>query len=273
MPRLLDWVTRSADGDRSPLQFTKSCPGFAPAWYRFLKLDGRHVLLLGNVCGTCGFFFERIDAVNGGMNFPDLQLRLAKGLVELDDDAIKTLLQVMPKSEYIIGLLRLKVEKVNPLGNNDYFAVEQESYNGGSYYNEPPHDPQAKYFRVSGRSGIDIKYPELDGRAFDFIVPLAAEDSLDEERVQFYEAKSESGLAPTAISLSKLDIKGPGDGGEVHWCLAHYLIDGHHKLEAAARTGQEISLIAFIAIDHGISKREHVVNLLDSFDGPGQVRS
>ena len=48
-------------------------------------------------------------------------------------------------------------------------------------------------------------------------------------------------------------MKSPADHGTDHWCLAHYLLDGHHKIAAAARRQQPVTLVAFVAVEQGIS--------------------
>ena len=44
-----------------------------------------------------------------------------------------------------------------------------------------------------------------------------------------------------------------------HWCLAHYVLDGHHKVLAAAEGGATVGLLSFLAVEQGIS-RIHEVN-------------
>lgn len=72
---------------------------------------------------------------------------------------------------------------------------------------------------------------------------------------------------PTAVSISVLDVKSPADWDEEkditsHWCLAHYLIDGHHKVYAAAKDGKPLTLISFINVGHGVSSEEEIIDLL-----------
>ncbi|MFC7671351.1 hypothetical protein ACFQT0_31050 [Hymenobacter humi] len=83
---------------------------------------------------------------------------------------------------------------------------------------------------------------------------------LDTERVAHYRTEIEKGGTPTAVALSVLDVKGPAwldESGTIppyteHWCLAHYLLDGHHKMYAASLLQKPIHLLAFIALDECI---------------------
>lgn len=91
---------------------------------------------------------------------------------------------------------------------------------------------------------------------------------LEDNRVSQYEKLLAEENKPTAVSLSILDIKQPADWeGEKdvtsHWCLAHYLIDGHHKVNAAAKIGSSINLISFVALSEGVSSVEEVNEILE----------
>lgn len=59
-----------------------------------------------------------------------------------------------------------------------------------------------------------------------------------------YKMALETKASGTAIAVAILDVRGPADWNDElppdpveHWCLTHYLIDGHHKLNAARRWG------------------------------------
>jgi hypothetical protein len=100
--------------------------------------------------------------------------------------------------------------------------------------------------------------PVQEARLFDFVVPMFPETWLNDDRMEFYSGQLQRGVEPTAVALSVLDVKGPADEGADHWCMAHYLLDGHHKVAAAARSGRPITLVSFIAVDHGISSAAKV---------------
>lgn len=69
----------------------------------------------------------------------------------------------------------------------------------------------------------------------------------------------------TAVSIAVLDVKSPADwSGDQepdpveHWCLTHYLLDGHHKLHAASESGKPLNLLSFVALSQGVSDREQI---------------
>ena len=60
------------------------------------------------------------------------------------------------------------------------------------------------------------------------------------------------------MAFTTLDVRQQADwdtpaGGLVHWGLTHYLLDGHHKLEAAARDGLGVRLLAMVSLDHSLA--------------------
>ncbi len=44
---------------------------------------------------------------------------------------------------------------------------------------------------------------------------------------------------------------------DTHWCLARYLLDGHHKLFAAAND-QPVRLLSFLSVDDGICNTDDI---------------
>ena len=71
---------------------------------------------------------------------------------------------------------------------------------------------------------------------------------------------------PTAVAVSTLDIcapatTGPNQDWYEHWVLTHFLLDGHHKLEAAAASGREVQLLSLVSVDASLARREDVERL------------
>lgn len=63
---------------------------------------------------------------------------------------------------------------------------------------------------------------------------------------------------PTAVAVSTLDLCQPALSPHAtdeyeHWGLTHFLLDGHHKLEAAASAGGTVQLLSLLALDESLS--------------------
>ena len=90
---------------------------------------------------------------------------------------------------------------------------------------------------------------------------------LDQKTLAEYEVSYSRNVMPTAVSISVLDVKEPvqWDGPKdirSHWCLAHYLIDGHHKVYAAVEEKKPLTLISFLSVSEGVSSAEEIDELV-----------
>jgi hypothetical protein len=158
----------------------------------------------------------------------------------------------MPDGLYRVGLIDVAPELVRPGDARDYFANEQVDLFGIDTFWNLPHDPRTEYYR-----GRTLEVGE-QGRLFEFVVPMVPGSWLKPETVSGYESRLAAGDRPTALAFSVLDVKQPFDWeGEprvtTHWCLAHFVLDGHHKLFAAARTGATLGLLAFLNVTESVA--------------------
>ncbi len=70
------------------------------------------------------------------------------------------------------------------------------------------------------------------------------------------------GSRPTAVAVSTLDVCEPatdlGKDVYAHWGLTHFLLDGHHKVQAASEAGAPITLLSLIGLDASLADPEQV---------------
>lgn len=55
---------------------------------------------------------------------------------------------------------------------------------------------------------------------------------------------------------------GRATGGGEHWCLAHYLLDGHPKVYAAASADAPVGLLSFLAVCQSIAEPEDALEVV-----------
>lgn len=72
-----------------------------------------------------------------------------------------------------------------------------------------------------------------------------------------------------ALALGVLDVRGPEDLSEdvpyqQHWCLAGYLLDGHHRVQAAAELGVGIDVLLFLSRQASIASEEEIAAAIDA---------
>ena len=238
---------------QSKLAFTTTGERDWKVWDRFLSLGNEQLLHIGNVCDTCEFFFNRMtNATISGFEIEQVRAELESGIATVDSTA-NSLAQLIPNGNYIAALFECQPQLAGTERTPDYFSCEQRM-TWPDDDDEP--SPTTEYYR-----GASTAMPDQQ-MLFEFHVPLNDTSNLDAERVDHYKALIKSGMRPTAVSLSVLDVKEPTsfpedeNGNEVepefkkHWCFANYLLDGHHKMFASHSVGMPITMLAFIAVDH-----------------------
>jgi hypothetical protein len=235
--------------------------GAWPEWDRFITLDGRKAHYIGNICGTCPFIFERRDGANSKASPAELAESLRKGISRVDGSITDAAIGVLPKGTYKAMLLDCVPRWISPSQKGDYFFEEQIQLWGVDPFWGVPHYVKNEYYRTES-----VKISDR-ARLFEFIVPMFPKRYLEDKTIQSYEVLLRDRTMPTALAISVLDVKGPADWqGDPqvteHWCLAHYLLDGHHKTYAASNACQPLSLLSFLAVDKGVSSNDQIEKAL-----------
>ncbi|NGM49913.1 hypothetical protein G5B46_09880 [Caulobacter sp. 602-2] len=259
MSSLIQSLSVDAAGNASRLDFSTTGGVNWPEWYRFLTIDGQPAYLIGNVCNTCTFFFERKEGAKGGLGVEALAETLEAGVSELAAGLTEQMAAAMPSGRYDALLLRVEPQATIHGGPGDYFTSEQLKAWGPCGAWNPKNEPAAPYYRAGVRPVASTE------QLFEFIMPMFPPGDLAPSRIDHYRALIEDGQEPTALAISVLDVKYTDE--ETHWCLAHYLLDGHHKVEAAARNGRPITLVSFLAHEKGTSSSDQIAKALSILGG------
>ena len=256
MNRLRKIISKS----QSRISFLSKGGGSWKVWDRYLAIDGKEAFHIGNVCETCSFFFERIEGTNKSIKPKELIDSLNYGLKSITPQLVEQLSLIIPEGDYWVFTSRILPTLVVPGEADDYFVKEQVDTWGMGPPGSLSHDPKTEYYRLR-----TVSLPNRS-KLFEFLIPLLSRDWLNQQRVTFYREEIGKGSEPTAISIAVLDVKEPAtiepgcdpENCYSHWCLANYLIDGHHKVFAAAMEGKSITMITFLAVDRGVSSEEDV---------------
>ncbi|MFK0009146.1 hypothetical protein ACIQTZ_19080 [Paenarthrobacter sp. NPDC090520] len=207
-------------------------------------------------CGTCPLVFERLEGATETVSIPEVQLQLNSGLEGIDDGVLNALASVLPAGQYIPLLLEVRPGLVYPGKPGDYFSEEQVDTWGLSGFWGLPEYPSTPYYRT-WQAPVD-----QTAHAFEFVVPMVPPTWNDSGRVAEYSAMLADVSTPTAVSVSVLDVCQPAmDNGSdyyVHWGLMHFLLDGHHKMQAAAESGRPLRLLSLLAVEDGLSSEDKV---------------
>jgi len=248
----------------SVLGFTRTGGENWAEWDRFLKLDGKPAYHIGNICNTCEFFFKRLDGATHSVSADQLAATLAAGPPPMERAWIETVGALLPLGDYVPFYTQAPIRLVTPGTKGDYYVEEQVSTWGVDTFWGLPHDPRTEYYR--GRQ-VSLSPLAHGNRAiFEFVVPMFPHGWLTQDRVCEYRARR-AAEPPTALAVSVLDVKGPADWQEQpdlveHWCLAHYLLDGHHKAYAASMTQASLGILSFLAVDQSIASPEQAIEVV-----------
>lgn len=248
---------------KSLLSFSFEGSGSWPEWYRFLTWDKQQLIKIGNICETCGFFFEHINE-DKKPRYPlsDVRPELQDGLTDINY-GIKAFSRLVPKGNYMAMHMQLEPKSVRDGQVSNYFKDEYATT--WNDFSSPSNDD---YYRCES---LAIAPKE---KVFEFVIPFQTRESLNEERVEFYKQLLSQGQRPTAIAIGVLDVNVSEEYHEepqslsTHWSFANYVLDGHHKLEAAAQTGTPISMLTFLSFDHSWKYVGELVHFYESGKKP-----
>ena len=240
------------------------------AWagIRYLYMADRPIFELSFWCGTCPFLFERLGGATETVSIDRLEDTLATGIDDFDPQVVEAFGGLLPKGRYVPLLLEIAPRLVYPMKPGDYFSEEQVRHQGLNGFWGLPEHPHTPYYRGDQR--------EIDAgnRLFEFIVPIVPPSWNDADRVSKHRERLKQDSRPTAVAVSIVDITRPEEprgpeGDQIHWGLVHFLLDGHHKLQAAAEGSRSLRLLSLLSLENGLSKEEDAVRVADQLGKVG----
>lgn len=228
---------------------------------RRLFAYGRSAFELGLWCGTCPFLFERQEGSRETFSLNEFAAKLAQGVDEIDSQIAHGYGSLLEQGDYLPMLLRVEPTLTYPCGENDYFSHEQVDTWGIDAFWGLPENPRTPYYRTFSAPVTS------EAHLYEFVVPMVPPNWNDRTRVLEYQRFLANGTVPAAVAISILDVVAPAVDDEsvdyhTHWCLTHFLLDGHHKMEAAALTGSSIDVLTLVALDFGLSSQSDRLDLL-----------
>ncbi|MFI8823963.1 hypothetical protein [Streptomyces sp. NPDC053431] len=238
---------------------------------RLLLVDDEPAFELSFYCGTCPLLFRRLESATQKLSLESVQERLTGALDDPDDGGvIDAFGALLPQGEYLPLLLDVEPRLIVPGQAGDYFSGEQVTTWGVDQFwglPEYPHTPYYRTFETAVDAGAHL---------YEFVVPMVPPTWNERERVEEYMALMGRGAVPTAVAISTLDVCEPAAGTPVdhyrHWGLTHFLLDGHHKLEAAATAGRPVRLLSLLTLSESLAAAEDCARLPDLRARPRSAR-
>ncbi|MFE1949257.1 hypothetical protein ACFW9D_02175 [Streptomyces sp. NPDC059524] len=239
---------------------------------RLLMVDDEPAFELSFYCGTCPLLFRRLEAAREKLSLESMQERLTGALDDPGDSGVLDAFgALLPEGEYLPLLLSVEPRLVVPGKDGDYFSGEQVATWGIDQFWGLPEYPHTPYYRTF-ETAVDA-----DAHLYEFVVPMVPPTWNERHRVEEYVASMEAGTVPTAVTISTLDVCRPavdlGDDYSAHWGLTHFLLDGHHKLEAAASAGRPVRLLSLLTLDESLAEAQECARLPELRARPHSVRT
>jgi hypothetical protein len=227
---------------------------------RLLFLDEQPAFELSFWCGTCQFLFKREYGANETVSLADVEARLSDGIEDLDEELIGSFAALLPFGRYIPLLLQVQPRLVRPAEPDDYFSEEQVATWGVDAFWGLPEYPRTPYYRTF-EAAVDA-----EAHLFEFVVPMVPPSWNDAGRVQAHRDRLIGSSRPTAVAVSTLDVCAPAvDSSSTdyydHWGLTHFLLDGHHKLQAAAESDKPLQLLSLLSVEGSLADVERVARV------------
>lgn len=212
-------------------------------------------------CGTCPLLFKRLEGANERLSLPEMQQILNSGIDRIDDGVLDAFTALLPGGSYIPMLLRVQPELVYPGRKGDYFSEEQVDTWGVPGFWGLPEYPQTPYYRT-WQAPVDPS-----AHAFEFVVPMVPPTWNDADRVKAYAQKLLDSSEFTAVAVSIFDVCQPamdhGTDYYAHWGITHFLLDGHHKMQAAAEAQRPLQLLSLLSVEGSLADRSDVERIVE----------
>ena len=223
-------------------------------FYGQLLVGGERVFEFGAPCGTCGIVFRKVSASAHQVSDSEA-FRLLGTLDSVPPvNVLRRLARVLQPGAYHPAILEGTVALIEPGAPNDYFASDVVRLSGLG----DGRSPRTPYYRF----GSDF---ELDrtGRATSphkalvtaVIMPLHYPLPLSRERVDYWLRQSDAGTPLTALAVAVIDNQQPAmdkaDGSypyEEQFLFTNCLLDGHHRVQAAAESGRAVRVLSLLAL-------------------------
>jgi hypothetical protein len=245
-------------------------------WYHHLLVAGQRVFEYGCPCGTCGIVFRRVGTSTHRLSDAEAFTLLGRLDSVPSDGNLRRLARVLQSGIYHPAIVEGAVRLVDPGTPDDYFASDVVRLSGlepPEY--EQPSGPRTMYYRLGSdrvlkRTGrLTSPHKAL---VTSVIMPLHDPSQLNRERIDYWLREGEAGVPLTAFAVSVIDNQqpamrpaDPSYAYEEHFLFTNCLLDGHHRVQAAAESGRTIRVLSLLARESSMVKSEDVSTILRGY--------
>ena len=131
---------------------------------------------------------------------------------------------------------------------------------GDNAFTGLPEYPRTPYYRAATERFGDETW------LFELVVPMVPPSWNDRGLVADHAERLRVSSRPTCLALGVLDIRqramwATAEQAWIHWGLAHFLLDGHHKIEATASIGARLQVLSLVSIGDSLAPPADVARL------------
>jgi hypothetical protein len=245
-------------------------------FYCHLTVAGERIFEYGCPCGTCGILFRKVGSTAHRLDDAE-SVELLGALDSVpEDEVLRRLARVLEPGLYHPTVLEGTIRLIEPGAPDDYFATDVVRLFGleAPEYEEPS-GPWTSYYKL----GSDCEL-ERTGRlrgphkalVTAVVMPLHDPAQLDRDRVEHWKRQQEAGRNLTAFAVSVLDnqqpameVKDPTYAYAEQFLLTSCLLDGHHRVQAAAETGAPLRILSLLARDFSLAQTEDLASVLGRY--------
>ena len=138
-----------------------------------------------------------------------------------------------------------------------------------------PADPRTSYYRL----GMD-RHPDRTGRTpgphktlvTAIVMPLHEPSQLNRERIAYWKRQHQAGMNLTAFAVAVLDDQqpamDPADNTypyEEQFLLTLCVLDGHHRVQAAAELGAPVRILSLLTRDFSLALSDDIATVLAGY--------
>jgi hypothetical protein len=215
-----------------------------------LYIGGKLAVDLTFDCPSCTLVFERAGDTELDPSPTEVSAMLEQGITSIEAPECDAISQFLPVGDYRVAISEVTPTLVRPGDTEDFFTNDFVATSGRA------HNPAAAYYLAESGRRFRSVLGERTGFS-QLVVPLYDPNHCDMNRVAEWQERLLTNRASTALAMSWVTWvernQSPCEESaqpppESLFVLTHFLLDGHHRMLAAARAGVSLSLLMFLRL-------------------------
>jgi hypothetical protein len=190
--------------------------------------------------------FSLIEVENPKLLADVINSSLREPLYEVDENLLACIAPLLPKGIYRVGILQLMpTQKVIEEGEVTWYWFEGRQMTIETCYTDECEEYTSTHENEDMERKIERRQRTSKLCESEVVLPHQSLKSINWPEVSRYQSILRSrGVPPTALALSIGEWRTPYGGAYTEQRLTHFLIDGHHKMLAAAQKHESIQLLS-----------------------------